>query len=254
MSTYANQRGENVSGSKRLLGVAVGGMAVLLIAIFGYFLLRDEGPAELELGERAESSDAETSESSNAALPGDAVLPGDAASDVEGLWVVAADSVAGYRVIEDFAGGVSDFEAVGRTSDVSGSLSIEGTAITQAEFSVQVSTITSDDSRRDRQFAQSIMRAGDFPEATFVLTAPIDLGAIPGDGVTITAQAIGELTLRGQTVGVEFPIEARRAGAEIETLGWVPVVFADYGIANPSFQLVSVRDEGVVEFSLIFER
>ena len=254
MSTYANQRGENVSGSKRLLGVAVGGMAVLLIAIFGYFLLRDEGPAELELGERAESSDAETSESSNAALPGDAVLPGDAASDVEGLWVVAADSVAGYRVIEDFAGGVSDFEAVGRTSDVSGSLSIEGTAITQAEFSVQVSTITSDDSRRDRQFAQSIMRAGDFPEATFVLTAPIDLGAIPGDGVTITAQAIGELTLRGQTVGVEFPIEARRAGAEIETLGSVPVVFADYGIANPSFQLVSVRDEGVVEFSLIFER
>ena len=254
MSTYANQRGENVSGSKRLLGVAVGGMAVLLIAIFGYFLLRDEGPAELELGERAESSDAETSESSNAALPGDAVLPGDAASDVEGLWVVAADSVAGYRVIEDFAGGVSDFEAVGRTSDVSGSLSIEGTAITQAEFSVQVSTITSDDSRRDRQFAQSIMRAGDFPEATFVLTAPIDLGAIPDDGVTISAQAIGELTLRGQTVGVEFPIEARRAGAEIETLGSVPVVFADYGIANPSFQLVSVRDEGVVEFSLIFER
>ncbi len=254
MSTYANQRGENVSGSKRLLGVVVGGMAVLLIAIFGYFLLRDEGPAELELGERAESSDADTIEPSNAAVSGDAVLPGDAASDVEGLWVVAADSVAGYRVIEDFAGGVSDFEAVGRTSDVSGSLSIEGTAITQAEFSVQVSTITSDDSRRDRQFAQSIMRAGDFPEATFVLTAPIDLGAIPDDGVTISAQAIGELTLRGQTVDVEFPIEARRAGAEIETLGSVPVVFADYGIANPSFQLVSVRDEGVVEFSLIFER
>lgn len=238
-------QGVSMSGSKRVVGAIAGLLAVLVVAVFVYFLVRDEGPAALELGERAESAESTEAESST---------PGEASSDVEGPWVVAADSVAGYRVVEDFAGGVSDFEAVGRTSDVAGSLTIEGTAITQADFTVQVATITSDDGRRDRQFAQSIMRSGDFPEATFVLTEPIELGSIPDDGVTVTAQAVGELTLRGQTVAVEFPIDARRAGAEIETLGSVPVVFADYGIANPSFQLVSVRDEGVVEFSLIFER
>lgn len=240
-----------MSRPKVIVGALVALALVGVLAVFALFTLRSDAPAELTLGERAESSDEPSPPSSEAASE---AVTGAPVSEVEGNWTVAADSVAGYRVLEDFAGGVSDFEAVGRTSDVSGSLAIEETAITSAEFAVAVATITSDDSRRDRQFSQSIMRSGDFPEATFVLTEPIELGSIPEEGATITVDATGELTLRGKTMPVSFPIEARLQEGVIETLGSVPVLFSDYGIANPSFSLVSVRDEGVVEFSLIFER
>ncbi len=157
-------------------------------------------------------------------------------------------------MVEDFAGGLSDFEAVGRTSEIEGSLTISGTQVTAANFSVDVASIESDDSRRDGQFRGRIMNAAEFPTAVFVLTSPIELGSIPADGETITADAVGELTLRGATNSVTFPLTARLIEGEIETLGSIDVLFSDYEIDNPSTQVISVRDEGLVEFSLIFIR
>ncbi len=235
--------------------VLIGGLAALVVIVVGVFALftfRDSGPDELVLGERATTTTVET-----ASGDGDETTTTEAPAPdagVEGTWTVSAESVAGYRVVEDFVGGISDFEAVGRTSDIDGSLTIEGSMVTAANFSVDVASITSDDSRRDGQFAGRIMNADEFPTADFVLTQPIDLGSIPEEGVEITAEAVGELTLRGVTNEVSFPLTARLANGQIETLGSVPVLFADYGIDNPSFAAISVRDEGVVEFSLIFDR
>ncbi len=98
------------------------------------------------------------------------------------------------------------------------------------------------------------MNSTEFPTADFVLTSPIELGEVPAEGETITAQAIGELTLRGVTNEVSFELTARLVNGEIETLGSIDVLFSDYEIANPSNSFISVRDEGLVEFSLIFVR
>ena len=98
------------------------------------------------------------------------------------------------------------------------------------------------------------MNASEFPTADFSLTSPIDLGASAESGEEITVEATGELTLRGVTNAVTFPLTARLVNGEIETLGSIPVVFADYSIDNPSFGGITVRDEGLVEFSLIFVR
>lgn len=175
---------------------------------------------------------------------------GSADAGASGNWVATDASQVGYRVEEVLFG--VDTTAVGRTNQVTGSMTIDGSAVTAVEFSVDVASITSDESRRDGQFRGRIMSADEFPTATFVLTAPIELGVEPTDGASVTATATGELTLRGETQPVTFEVTAKQDGGLIGVQGAIPVLFADYGIANPSFGGVSTEDNGLVEFVLVF--
>ena len=152
-------------------------------------------------------------------------------------------------MVED-VGGILDFEAVGRTSQVSGTIEISGSTITAASFEVDIASISSDDGRRDNQFVGPIMNAPEFPTATFTLTQPIEFGTVPADGESVGASASGELTLRGTTNGVTFTVDAQLVGNQIELVGAIEVLFSDYGIDNPSNALAQVRDEGLVEVRL----
>ncbi len=175
-----------------------------------------------------------------------------AASVVDGHWVVTDESELGYRVGENLFG--VDTEGVGRTNQVTGGIDISGTTVTAADFEVDMASIESDDGRRDNQFRGRIMSVDEFPTSTFVLTEPIELGAIPSEGEQVTATATGDLTLRGVTNSVTFDVTAQFEGDGIGVFGRIPVVFADYDIANPSTPGVTTKDEGMLEFVLVLRR
>ena len=160
-------------------------------------------------------------------------------------------SELGYRVKEVLFG--VDTEAVGRTNQITGALTIDGTTVTTASFTVDVASISSDDSRRDGQFAGRIMSTDQFPEATFVLTAPIELGTEATEGAIVETEATGDVTLRGVTNNVTFDVSARLENGRIGVLGNIPVLFEDYGIDNPSFGGITTEDNGLLEFVLVFE-
>ncbi|MFM7488783.1 MAG: YceI family protein [Actinomycetota bacterium] len=174
------------------------------------------------------------------------------AEGVSGVWVATSESTLGYRV-KEVLGGV-DTEGVGRTSAVDGSITIDGTVVVEGGFSVEVGSIKSDSSRRDGQFTGRIMDAATFPTASFVITQPIDFGSIPTDGQQITVDATGDLTLRGSTKTVTFPLTAEYSNGRVGVFGNIPIVFAEYGIPNPSNQFVTTGDDGLLEFVLVFER
>jgi polyisoprenoid-binding protein YceI len=176
--------------------------------------------------------------------------PGTAAS-VAGSWRVATGSVVGYRVNEVLAG--QNNIAVGRSSDISGSMTISGTTVAAASFTVQMATIRSDQSQRDAQFDGRIMNTASYPTGILTLTQPVALGTLPTDGVVRTYQAIANLTLHGQTRSVTFTLQAERTSAGIEVSGSIPIVFADYGISNPSLgSFVTTQDHGQLEFLVKF--
>ena len=52
---------------------------------------------------------------------------------------------------------------------------------------------------------------------------------------------------------VTFEVTAKQENGLIGVQGSIPVVFNDYGIANPSNGGVQTEDNGVVEFVLVFE-
>lgn len=176
----------------------------------------------------------------------------DTGADVEGVWHATEASEMGYRVVEVLFG--VDTEGVGRTNQVTGSLTISGTQVTEAGFEVDMASVRSDDTRRDGQFRGRIMSVNEFPTADFVLTEAIELGSIPPEGEQITTTATGDLTLRGITNSVTFDVTAQLQNERIGVLGTIPVVFADYEIGNPSISGISTEDNGLLEFVLVFER
>jgi polyisoprenoid-binding protein YceI len=247
------------------LGVLIAG--VLLIGAFGvyYLFLRPEGPAAVADAtlppvastEPAATDDAVASDPASAD-PGSGMATG-----IDGTWVVDpsigsfadfTNAFVGYRVQEELAG-IGAQTAVGRTPDVTGSMTIAGTAVTAATIEADLTTLESDDQNRDGQLRRQGIETEQFPTATFTITSPLELGSIPADGQEIDVAATGQLTLHGQTQDVEVPMTARLSGDVIAVSGSIPIAFADYGIQKPeSFKVLSVDDNGVMEFQVFFSR
>jgi polyisoprenoid-binding protein YceI len=171
------------------------------------------------------------------------------ATSADGTWQVSRGSQAGYRVKEVLFG--QNTEAVGRTSKISGQLTVAGTTVTRAGFTVDLASVASDQNRRDEQFRGRIMETSRYPNAAFTLTAPVDLHAVPTVGAELTAKATGELTIKGTTNQVTFAVRATRTGNDTFAVsGSIPVRFADYKIANPGFGPIQTEDDGTIEFLL----
>jgi polyisoprenoid-binding protein YceI len=171
---------------------------------------------------------------------------------IDGTWTVTDGSKVQYRVEEKLSG--QDNTATGTSSGVTGTFAISGTTISAGSFTVDMKTFSSGESQRDGQFRNRIMETSEFPTATFELTSPIALTAIPDNLVEATVPATGKLTLHGTTKEITFDLKARRNGARIEVNGSVPVTFSDYGIDNPSGGPARVGDQGQLEFLLLFTK
>lgn len=234
----------------RLVLLAVVAIAVVYGAILLWTKVINKPEDELSTDDLSAALVVTTTASDSA--PPATSEPVPASDGVTGVWVATSESTLGYRV-KEVLGGV-DTEGVGRTSAVDGSITIDGTVVVEGGFSVEVGSIKSDSSRRDGQFTGRIMDAANFPTASFVITQPIDFGAIPTDGQQVTVEATGDLTLRGTTRAVTFPLTAEYSNGRVGVFGNIPIVFADYGIPNPSNQFVTTGDDGLLEFVLVFER
>ena len=265
------------TGRGRRLALWIGGAIVALVVLvlggtWVYInLIKDDAPPELSFEERDQEAaattpitEAATTAAASGSTAGDpsttpatttattAPAAGEGASAVDGTWTATPESVIGYRVKETLFG--QDTEGVGRTNAVTGTLSLAGTSVESGEFTVDMNTVQSDSGNRDNQFRGRIMDTDTHPTSTFTLTQPIELGAIPAEGETISATATGDLTLRGTTLPVTFDVQARLNQGNIEVDGSIPIVFADWGIPNPSFGPASTADNGLLEFLLVFSR
>ena len=221
----------------------IGGIVVLAaLAVAGPFLyihfFNGSTPAALTLSPSGSSAPAGSSASSSA---------------MAGSWTVGSGSVVGYRVNEVLLG--QNTTAVGRSTSVTGHLTIADSTATAASFSVTMDTIRSDKSQRDDRFNGPIMNVAKYPNGTFALTSPVDLAPLPAAGTVKTYTAHGKLTLHGTTRAVTVTLTAERTGSQIKVSGNIPVLFSDYNIQNPSFAgFVTTQDHGLLEFLLVFSR
>ncbi len=238
--------------------VAVGAVAVPWIYIN---LIKQDAPEALTLDPAVSTTaptSVETTLSSTASTTlepavSTTVAPGvDEVRALDGEWAVVDDSVVGYRVQEVIVG--QSTEGVGRTSEVEGSLTIVGDEVTGAKFTVDMTTLKSDSSRRDRQVDTRILDTITFPTATFVLKQPIKLTPEALNGGVLSVKTKGTLTLRGVTRDIDFKLNARLVENVIEVNGSILLVFADWSIPDPSISAIVVEDRGQLEFLIRFSR
>jgi polyisoprenoid-binding protein YceI len=178
------------------------------------------------------------------------------ASGLDGTWTVAPgddQNFVGYRVTEKLFANISETEATGRTDNVTASMTIYGTTISDVTVTADLRDLKSDNSFRDGRIKSEGLESDEFPEAKFVLTKPIALSAVPAAGETITTEATGDFTLHGVTKSVTIPLEGRWDGKQVQVVGSLPVAFDDYGVSAPSAPAVaSVDDNGTMELQLFF--
>jgi polyisoprenoid-binding protein YceI len=234
-------------------------VAVVLVLMVGggiWWFLRDDAPAEVSLGAAAESVTTTTAGGTGTTASGPV--------SIDGTWTVDASSgtfdyetatgtFAGFRIKEELSS-IGSTTAVGRTGDVSGSVTIAGDTLTAATFEVDTTTFKTNATQRDSR-VQSALETGQFPTATFTLTAPVALGADAATGADVSVTAVGNFTLHGVTKAVEVPIQARLVGDTIVLVGSFDITFSDYGVSVPKAPIVlSVADNGTVEMQILLTR
>jgi polyisoprenoid-binding protein YceI len=183
---------------------------------------------------------------------------GSSADGPNGTWTVKPgnqNNFVGYRVTEKLFANISESEATGRTDNVTGTMQVDGTTISDVTVTADLRDLTSDNSFRDGRIKSQGLESDRFPEAKFVSTQPITLDAVPTAGQTVRTQATGDFTLHGVTQRVTISLEGRWDGKQVQVVGNLPIVFGDYGITAPTAPAVaSVDDHGEMEMQLFFDR
>ena len=155
--------------STYLIGVPVIVILAVVVAPFVYIHFI-EGPAPKKFA---------LTKPTTGAPAGSTASSASATVSVDGAWKITTGSQAGYRVKETLFGQANT--AAGRTGSVKGNLTINGTTVPAADFTVDLTTVKSDQARRDAQFQGRIMDTATFPTATFKLTKPVTLTSIPAN-------------------------------------------------------------------------
>lgn len=239
-------------------------VVVAMLALVGgglYWFLRDDAPDEVNLDTAAQGVTTTTADESTTTTAGGGTATPDG---IDGTWSVdtstgafdyesATGTFVGFRISEELAS-IGSTEAVGRTNAVTGSMTISETTVTDASFTVDMTQITTNESRRDNR-VQSALNTQQNPNATFTLTEPIELGADAASGAEVTATAKGDLTINGVTKAVEFPLQAKLVDGTVVVVGSLDVTFSDFGVEVPSAPVVlSVDDHGALELQLLLTR
>ena len=247
-----------MAGSRRTLGI-IGGVAVLVLALGAFagwwFLIRDDAPGEADIATAGRTLDEEASGSGSA--------DGSSGAGIEGDWTVDttigsfddfSGTWAGYRFQEELAS-IGANTAVGRTPDVTGSMTVSGSEVTAVDVEVDLTTLESDSGTRDGALHTRGLESDQFPTATFSLTEPLALPAGAESGERVSTQATGELTIHGVTQPVTLTVDAVLDGTTAAVVGQAPVVLGDYGIDPPTgFSVLSIDDQGTFEFQIFLTK
>jgi polyisoprenoid-binding protein YceI len=238
---------------KILLWVGIGAVVVVGLAVAAWFVFLKSDP---EPPAAIKETPVRTAPPNTTGAGQDASTTPE--SGLDGSYTVEpgnSDNFVGYRVTEKLFANISETTATGRTDNVTGTLTIDGTTVDDVTVSADLRDLESDNSFRDGRLRSSGLESDTFPEAKFVLTTPITLPKVPAAGETITADATGDFTLHGVTKRVTITIEGRWDGRAVQIVGRLPIAFSDYGITAPTAPAVaSVDDHGEMEFQLFFEK
>lgn len=229
-------KGVSVQGRTKVL-VGFGVIAVAVAVAIGWWLGRDT-IAEVSLDQALEDS-AEAGEANDTPVT------------LDGTWRVSqtAESFAGVRIDEELRG-VGSVTAVLRTPDVTGTLTLDDGLLTALAIDVDLTTLSSDDVRRDRSIGSAIDFAN-FPNATFTLDTPVDVSGLTAGAVSFDVE--GTLAINGVQNPVVATVTADTSGGALVAVAQIPVTFADFSVQLPSAPIVlSINDFGTVETQLRF--
>jgi polyisoprenoid-binding protein YceI len=245
----------------------IAGIALVLAVGLGGYIAYDQvlsgdsvAPLALPSDEPAAATGAPTSSASPGASAAASRPTDGSGEDLAGTWTITEGSQVGYRVREQLATLSAESDAVGRTSDVTGSIMLEGdgaaVTLTAGSITVDTTTIKSDEDRRDNRLRTEGLHTDTYPTATFTITEGVEIPASAIEGTAADITLVGDLELHGVTKSVTIPAQARLADGTIQVAGSITFPLADFEIVAPNVGgfIISIADEGALEFQVNFAK
>lgn len=181
----------------------------------------------------------------------EAASTGTAVEDLDGTWLIAEGSQAGYRVGKVQAG--QDVIVTARTTDVTGDITITNDSL-DAGSTVQVDlrTVASDSAMRDNEFRNNILETDTYPYATFTTTEAVDISSLKDNGIA-TVSVPGTLEIHGVTQDVTINMNLSHNDGIVNVVGNSTLTWTDFNVTPPNSPASVVDQTGDIEFSLNLE-
>ena len=190
--------------------------------------------------------------------PTDAPAEAGAGSGAIQFVIVPESSEARYRVTEQLVNVSLPNDAIGRTQEINGALVLnaDGTIVPeQSRFEVDLSTLQSDESRRDNFLRQNTLGTGEFPLAVFVPTQATGIPAELPESGEVSFQLTGDLTIRDVTREVVWDVTGKLEGDVLTGQAATSFTFEDFNLTQPRVSMVlSVEDTIRLEMDFTMQR
>ena len=139
-------------------------------------------------------------------------------------------------------------DTVGSTNAIEGQLELNfddlSSALGADQFTVDLSTLASDQSLRDQWLRRSGPSFNQYPTAEFVGTAIEAAPASYSDGEQVSFQLGGSMTIREITNPVTFEVTAALSGDTLSGTATAQLLMSDYGFDPPDFaNTLTVKDQ-----------
>ncbi len=192
-----------------------------------------------------------------AATPG--LVADTPAQDIAVRYVTTGNnSRARYRVRERLLGRELDNDAVGETSAITGSIALDkaGAVVRSASsFDVNMTGLTSDESRRDNYVRSRLLRTDSFPTTRLAVTGVRSLPSpLPTSG-RVQFQLLGDLTIKGITRPTTWNVTADVSGDALTGTAATAFTFTDFQLTQPRVRVVlSVADTIRLEYDFAMRK
>jgi polyisoprenoid-binding protein YceI len=161
---------------------------------------------------------------------------------------IQAGSKARYRVTEQLAGISFSSDAVGTTETITGALIVnpDGSFAAGSKITVDLRTLTSDQSMRDSYIQTRTLETGKFPMLELVPKRAAGLPAplASGNQAQVGFQLVTDVTLHGVTKETTWNVVATLRPDGVAGRATTTVDFATFGMTKPTLaRLLSVEDK-----------
>lgn len=212
-----------------------------------------------------ETAATETTEPPVTAKPTEApVAEAPAAGGQRTFAIDPTNTVVWYEVDEEFGAGALGRlgiaaglnRTMGRTSVVDGALTLDfaGAApqLVDAVFTVDISTLSSDQRMRDGRIRDEWLESSRFPSASFIATNIESAPDTYSEGDEVTFQVAGDLTVREVTNPVVFEVTATLQGNTITGVATTEFPMSSFGVDPPKMtSLFTVGDETTIRVEFV---
>jgi hypothetical protein len=186
-----------------------------------------------------------------------AATPVSAGTSLAGRWTDG--SQAGYRVREKLGFLPAESDAVGRTSEITGTATVGESkrivTVMAASFVVAVNTLKSDRSMRDAHIHTIGLQSDRYPKATFLLDKPVVLPASALRGHVVDVSATGVFNIHGTSRRETVPMEMSLSATAIQAVGSLTFPWSEFNMTAPSVGgFVNVANRATMEFDLRLRR